>query len=250
MLKGCRYMSVDRVQSYMSTGFDQVPGWCSRIFVEIMGHLGEEMTEAGVVGGVCEIGVYQGKFFIGLTHAVDGRPSLAVDLFDDQSENIDNSGGGRKDMLAGFRENVAKYGYPTVDDMKANSFALTVRDQIKILDHYGPFQFFSIDGGHMAEHVVNDYRFAEVVTHHGGAIIIDDIHNPGWPGVMEGVAHLFIGQKPKFVPLLIGQNKLVLAGLAYHKRYLRAMLDRIKAQFPQQNVWVTRLFGYEMLSLV
>src|ERR1700722_18688245 len=137
-------------------------------------------------------------------------------------------------MLVGFRDNVAKYAYATLADMTANSFALTVRDRIALLDRFGPFQFFSIDGGHLAEHVVNDYKFAEDVTHHGGAIIIDDIQNAGWPGVMEGIAYLFVSSRPKFVPLLMGHNKLALAGLSYHKRYFAALHKRIPAEIPQQ----------------
>lgn len=243
-------MSVENVRRYIDNGFEQVPGWCSRPFMEIMGHLAEEMNAAGVVGGACEIGVYQGKFIIGLSHAVDGRPSLAIDLFDNQIENIDNSGAGKKDMLVGFRDNVSKFGYPTLAELQVNSFALTVRDRIATLDRFGPFQFFSIDGGHMPEHVINDYNFAEEVTHHGGAIIIDDITNSGWPGVMEGVAHLFISLKPKFVPLMIGHNKLVLVGLGYHERYLSVMQSRIKTQIPHQDFWIKKLFGYDLLALL
>jgi hypothetical protein len=243
-------MLLEKLRVYLSDGFNEVPGWCSERVMAIIGHLADVMKAAGVVGGACEIGVYQGKFIIGLAHAVEGRPSLAIDLFDDQIENIDNSGGGKKDMLTGFRDNIAKYGYPTIVDMQVNSFALTMSDSLEILSRFGAFQFFSIDGGHLAEHVVSDYKFAESVTHHGGAIIIDDINNPGWPGVMEGVAHIYIGQRPKFVPLLIGHNKLVLVGLAYHKRYLLAMHAAIKEHFPKQGVRNTRLFGYEMLSLV
>lgn len=243
-------MSLEKVRSYLESGFPEVEGWCSERFVEIMGVLGEEMAAAGVVGGACEIGVYQGKFIIGLAHAVDGRPSLAIDIFDNQVENVDGSGSGKVDMLAGFRRNVAKFAYPTLADMTANSLALTVRDCIAILDRFGPFQFFSIDGGHMAEHVINDYKFAEEVTHHGGAIIFDDINNPGWPGVMEGVAHVFINMKPKFVPLILGHNKLVLVGLSHHKRYLAEMKKRLDSDIPQQNVWIKRLFGYDLLTLV
>jgi hypothetical protein len=242
-------MSGEGVRRYLSQGFEQVPGWCHPRIMEITGLLADEMSAAGVIGGACEIGVYQGKFIIGLAHAVDGRPSLAIDLFDGQESNVDGSGGDIKRMLTGFRKNVERFGYASLVDMAANSFALTIRDRIAILDRFGPFQLFSIDGGHTAEHVVNDYKFAEDVTHHGGAIIIDDINNAGWPGVMEGVAHVFFVQKPKFVPLLMGYNKLVLVGLTHHKRYLAGLETRITADFPDQKIWHTKFFGYEMLSV-
>jgi hypothetical protein len=243
-------MTVDRVKHYIATGFEQVTGWCSPIFLEIVAHLAEEMDAAGVRGGACEIGVYYGKFMIGLANAVDGRPSLAIDLFGHQAENIDYSGAGKADLMESFQESAAKYAPGPISCMCINSFALTVRDEISILGNFGPFQIFSIDGGHQAEHVINDYNFAQRVTHHGGIIIVDDITNPSWPGVMEGVARIFVGNSPKFVPLMLGHNKLVLAGVTFHKKYLRATAARIKNSIPVQEVTPTRLFGYDLLSLI
>jgi len=243
-------MALAQVKKYIADGIEHVPGWCSPIFMEIVAHLAEEMKIARVVGGACEIGVYYGKFLIGLSHAVEGRASLAIDLFDRQAENVDHSGASQDDLMAKFQGNVAKYGCGPIACMRANSFALTVRDQVALLDRFEPFQFFSIDGGHQPEHVINDYRFAEEVTHHGGAIIIDDITNSAWPGVMEGIAWLFLNTRPKFVPLMIGHNKLVLAGVTFHKLYLTGMANRIKQHIPGQNIWTTKLFGYELLSFV
>jgi hypothetical protein len=67
---------------------------------------------------------------------------------------------------------------------------------------------------------------------------------------MEGAAHIFITLRPKFIPLMMGQNKLVLVGAAYHKKYRSIMYNRMKAQIPDQQVWLPKFFGYEMLSLV
>jgi hypothetical protein len=243
-------MTVDRVKNYIATGFEEVAGWCSSVFLEVVAHLGEEMNAAGVTGGACEIGVYYGKFMIGLSNAVDGRPSLAIDLFGHQAENIDYSGAGKTDLRESFEASAGKYAPGPISCLCVNSLALTVRDEISILENFSPFQIFSIDGGHQAEHVINDYNFAERVTHHGGIIIVDDITNPGWPGVMEGVARIFVGSKPKFVPLMLGHNKLVLAGLTFHKPYLRAMTARIKKDIPEQMITPTKFFGYDMLSLI
>lgn len=242
-------MSIELVRRYLASGFDDVPGWCNKEIMEVMGHLAEDMTAAGVEGGACEIGVFQGKFIIGLSHAVGGRPCLAIDLFDNQGENIDKSGAGTADMLTGFRANVVRHGYSTIQVMAANSFGLNIRDRVSILDRFGPFQFFSIDGGHLAEHVVNDYRFAEDVTHQGGAIIIDDISNPGWPGVMEGANFILANLRPKFVPLLIGRNKLVLVGLTFHRRYLNGLTQRLRTEMPSLHFSMQRFFGYELISL-
>jgi hypothetical protein len=243
-------MAIDGVRWYLTNGFEQVDGWCSARFVEILGHLAEEMKAAGVVGGACEIGAYQGKFMIALAYAVEGRASLAIDIFDNQQENIDNSGGGRPNLLSQFRENVAKFKHISIADLTANSFTLSSKNRIEILNHFGSFQLFSIDGGHLAEHVINDYKFAEDVTHYGGAIIISDIQNSGWPGVMEGVGHIFTSLKPKFVPLVLGHNKLVLVGVSFHDRYLLALQARIREHMPDQSFWIKKFFGYDLICLL
>ncbi len=245
-------MSVQSVSRYISDGFPHVEGWLSEHILRVVSHLGEEMNKCGVVGGACEIGVFKGKFIIGLAHAVDGRPSLAIDLFDKQLFNIDNSGGGHKDLLATFRTNVAKYGVPDAKliDMGIDSFDLTFADQLDITKEFGRFQFFSIDGGHEPEHIINDYHFAEAVTHTGGAIIIDDIMNAGWPGVMEGVATLFVTGKPKFVPLALGHNKLILVGKSYHDIYLNAMMKRLRQEMPGKIFWEKKFFGHKIISVL
>ncbi|KRA65883.1 hypothetical protein ASD79_00950 [Caulobacter sp. Root655] len=242
-------MSID---SYLDSGFDDVEGWCSRRIVEIMGHFTEMSTAAGVIGGACEIGVHQGKFFLGLVNAVNGRQSLAIDIFDHQSLNIDHSGGGINDMLAGFKANVQKYApYPeNVSEIVKDSLALNPLDTAHILGRFGPFQLFSVDGGHMHQHLVNDYHFAENVTAPGGAIIIDDILNGGFPGVIEGVARLFLQGAPRFAPLLLGHNKLIMVGLSYHRRYLEDLHARLAAAYPDMTMWRTKFFGHDIISLV
>lgn len=242
-------MSIDK---YLESGFDDVQGWCSRRILEIVGHFTEISTAAGVVGGACEIGVHQGKFFLGLVNAVHGRPSLAIDIFDDQALNIDHSGGGISDMRAGFRANVQKYApFPeNVADMARDSLSLNGVDRNNISGRYGPFQLFSVDGGHMAQHLVNDYAFAEDMTAPGGAIIIDDILNGGFPGVIEGVARLFLFGSPRFAPLLLGHNKLIMVGLSYHQRYLEQLTSRLAEAYPEMTMWRPKFFGHEIISLV
>ncbi|KAJ3279889.1 hypothetical protein HK104_001091 [Borealophlyctis nickersoniae] len=62
----------------------------------------------GVCGGIGEIGVHHGKLTIGLAHTLNGHHrGLALDLFDDQSKNVDNSGKGDKDI---FLKNLARFG--------------------------------------------------------------------------------------------------------------------------------------------
>lgn len=49
--------------------------------------------ELGIFGSVGEIGVHHGKFLIPIIgNALAGEPAVALDLFEDQSSNVDVSG--------------------------------------------------------------------------------------------------------------------------------------------------------------
>jgi hypothetical protein len=111
-----------------------------------------------------------------------------------------------------FGQNIARYcARPDlVSEMARDSLAIGPLDVLSIIERVSLFQVFSIDGGHTPEHVINDYGIAAQVTRPRGFIIVDDILNAAWPGVIEGVARLFLFGRPKFVPLCIGLNKLLL----------------------------------------
>jgi hypothetical protein len=237
------------LQQYLDNGFDLVQGWCSRTTVEISADLVSHAQTRGIRGGACEIGVFHGKFFIALANAVREGYSLAIDIFDDQSLNVDGSGGGFPGLQEAFRQNVSRYcARPDlVTEMSRDSLAIGPSDVLSIIERFSLFQVFSIDGGHTPEHVMNDYGIAAQVTHPGGFIIVDDILNAGWPGVIEGVARLYLLGRPKFVPLCIGLNKLILTRLSYHREYLRFAQQEY---FPARSIphRAARLFGHDVVT--
>jgi hypothetical protein len=60
----------------------------------------------------------------------------------------------------------------------------------------------------------------------GAVIIVDDITNAGWPGVMEGVARYFLlNPDIKLFPFLMTQNKLWLTTYDYHHQYFEHALQ-------------------------
>jgi Methyltransferase domain len=242
-------MLPEALQRYLDDGFGSVQGWCSRAVVEISGDLVSYARTRGIGGGACEIGVFHGKFFIALANAVREDRSLAIDIFDDQSLNVDGSGAGFQGLQEAFRQNVTRYcARPDlVSEMPRDSLAIGPSDVLSIIERFSIFQVFSVDGGHTPEHVVNDYGIASQVTHPGGFIIVDDILNAAWPGVIEGIARLFLLGRPKFVPLCIGLNKLILTGLSYHKDYLRFVNQEC---FPSRSIshGTAKLFGHEVAT--
>lgn len=235
----------DALDRYAHGGFDKVEGWCIPHILSVLRHLAAFHESIGFQGSAVEIGVHHGKFFLALQNAVNGRPSMAIDVFEDQASNIDRSGSG---SLARFKANCAEFSANPQSIIIEARDSLTIRpiDVVALSEKIGLAQFFSIDGGHTKHHVANDYRIAEQMTSQAGIIIVDDITHPGWPGVMEGICRLYILDTPKFVPIAIGHNKLFLVGLSYHRRLLDFLIGR-RPLLPGRAQSVREMFGQELM---
>lgn len=240
-----------RIKDYLQNSFKDVGGWCHpHVFVPLQPLMN---LIARLVppdrGRVAEIGVYHGKFFIGL---IKMRPPMAghhaFDVFDQQEFNLDYAGSGDLQKL---KDNIAKAGEDPekVNYVRGDSMALRNVDLERIRDTFGGFSLFSVDGCHMAEHTVNDIRIAMNMTLPEGIIFVDDYYNPNWPGVQEGVAKLYFTDYPKFVPLCYVTNKLFLCHISYHDRYLRVVQEFLATHQPTWATKVVKRFGYDSLSI-
>ena len=82
-----------QLQRYLSDGLGQVEGWLDPRSAKVIAALGEYQTAQGIRGAVGEIGVHHGKLLVLLDLIkAKGEISFAVDLFDDQQLNVDQSG--------------------------------------------------------------------------------------------------------------------------------------------------------------
>lgn len=71
------------------------------------------------------------------------------------------------------------------------------------------FGLLSIDGGHTANHTINDLSICERLVNEKGLVILDDILNQDWTGVVTGAVQFFSSNDAKrIVPFAIGYNKL------------------------------------------
>lgn len=200
---------------YREVGFDHVHGWCDeRLFDTVDLLAGADINRNG---GCMEIGIHRGKLYILLNQVIDaGCRSYAVDVFDNQSLNIDRSGEG---SLAEFRANLEKY-----DVHRGRNTEIVIGDStdpgLRLEERIGPgtLRFISIDGGHTPEHTLSDLRLATTLVANEGVVILDDILNHHWLGVIEGV-NLFLSGRPTLVPFAIGHNKLYLCKLSYQSAY-------------------------------
>jgi hypothetical protein len=225
---------------YRGEAFEQIEGWLVPDAIDMIESLDGAQASLGVEGGVMEIGIHHGKFFIALNGLVEDPavPSLAIDLFEDQALNIDRSGEG---IEAVFRENLRQYDRhkgANVIVKRADSTTLEPEEVLSELS-VRP-RIVSIDGGHTPEHTISDIELAHAVLAPRGAIVIDDILNAQWLGVIEGVV-LYLSRRPKLWPVAIGHNKLVLAPMTMHGHYQGELSERL-------HVWGTVDFcSYEVL---
>ena len=84
----------------------------------------------------------------------------------------------------------------------------------------------SIDGGHTAIHTMNDLKLASNLISNEGIVILDDILNHRWIGVLEGLVK-FLQTTPTLVPVMMGHNKLYLVKLSYQNKRLSYYIDKL-----------------------
>ena len=219
------------VTRYLRIGHRFVEGWVEPGALRLVAGLAEAQRRLGVRGGVAEIGVHHGRFFLAL-HLTrgPGEASIAVDLFDEQEHNVDKSGRGD---LSAFRANLHRHAAdPQATIIAADSSTLDGEALIEHAD--GRIRMFSVDGGHFAELVEHDMATARDSLAPGGIIIGDDVFNFQWPGAAEGTL-AFLSRCDDVVPFAIGFNKVFFTHRDYANRYREA----VEAAAPRQ-LWACK----------
>ena len=235
------------VRDYLDGFYNEVEGWCFRQVWQSVQGVDEFQRRHGIDGPIAEIGVLEGKFFIGLMKTKRRAPNFAIDLFSLQQFNRDASGTGN---LERFRSNIENSGesLDNVRILERDSMTLMPRDIEAIRAETGGFSLFSVNGGHDVDHVINDVEIAMQLTQPGGVIYLDDYYNANWPGVHEGMSKLYFTRAPRFVPLIFGCNKLALCHISWHAHYIDYLAEFTQANFPDTNFKRVERFGYDSLT--
>jgi methyltransferase family protein len=228
MAAGTRRFPPHNTTRYVSGGHRSVEGWLTPLSASALAFLLEEQSHLGVRGSVGEIGVHHGKLFLVayLATRTDER-AFAVDVFDLQEFNVDQSGKGDRER---FLANVERHAGSTdgLVVITADSLKLTAD---RILDEAGRARFVSVDGGHTEECTLNDLRLAEACLAEGGVIVLDDYFNHHWPDVSVGAARHFLSPQATTKPFLVTPNKVFFAEPRYHGLYQKAMRERFRPSF-------------------
>ena len=228
---------------YLNHGFKHVPGWVVKDLPDFLRILKD--TPWNQEGGVAELGVYMGRFFLLLRSMLNkAEPSYGIDIFEDQQLNLDYSGTdkARREIFQDYINKYDPFGGEGIQIIKGDSTSSKTQKDLEVIPE-GSIRFFSVDGGHTKIHTLNDLKVAEKYVADGGVVILDDILHPHWLGVMDGLVEYLNGH-PTLVPFAIGHNKLFLCKFSYHQRYLdEARKSRSATKlidFMGHKVWVVQ----------
>ena len=184
---------------------DRVDGWMYQTTALAMMELIWLQEEAGLAGNIAEIGVHHGCSALALVAAARPDESLiAIDLFDRQELNTDDSG---KGSLAAFQRHL-RYLFPRAPVRTIAKSSVELHGAEK--EHgLSDLRFFSIDGGHTLALTLNDLEIADASLAPHGIAVLDDVFNASWPGVISGL-FTFLTRGPALVPFAIFPNKVLL----------------------------------------
>jgi hypothetical protein len=252
---GTRCMSIghDPFRAYLEGGFDTIEGWPgtkeSVLFLEV---LKDWFRPCGERGGALEIGVHHAKYLIALHNLLSPCLSLGIDLFQDQSRNIDFSGLGGVDgppSIETCRRNVSAFAANPegIRLMPADSLTFRSQEIGDILQTHPRFAITSIDGGHTALHLSVDFMTASQLTSSFGVIAIDDLFHPDWPGVTEGIFHVLARKESSFVPLFITRKKAFFCHMSLQKRFVTFVAQQFSARYARDVRYVD-FFGWRVPS--
>jgi hypothetical protein len=207
-----------------------IQGWIPDAIGDAVVRIAQFQLRNDIHGGIGEIGVHHGRFFILLNLCRrNDEPALAVDLYEDQHLNRDGSGRGDRDI---FLRNVSKYcpNSPDVTLLKADSSDLVGEDIVSAAG--SKFRLLSIDGGHTAELTKNDMIIAANSLAEGGVVFLDDYFHGGWPEVSVGTVQFMEENRHlDLVPFAIVSEKFLFTTRSHHQAYIDALTDSMQANW-------------------
>ena len=218
-----------RLEYFNTNVYSRVEGWLGDRMWQIINVSGTILDTNGVHGNIAEFGVHHGLFLFLLNILRnENEVCFAIDLFDEQSLNVDCSGRG---SLSVFLSHVE-----TLMASERYSFRVVQRDTMsfstaEVVDLFGKngVKFFSVDAGHTIQNACNDLALVQEVLAPGGIVALDDYMSVHWPGVTEGFYRFMSSQNRRLKPFLYFQNKLFLTTASEHGRCLQQFRTAIEA---------------------
>jgi hypothetical protein len=218
-LKDTQRMKAD-LRKFIFDDLQTVEGYLDPPDALVFLSLLQAQSDKGLNGGVAEIGVFYGRsYFLFKKLCNGGDKVLAIDLFD-----IDQQTSGGVTQYSRFLENGERLGLP-VDENLIITGDSTKLPASQITDKVGRIRFFSIDGGHMLNHVVSDSVLAMDTLADHGIIAFDDTFNPAWPEVTVGVSDFLRSRKDEFAAFCMTKYKTYVCRKEFYDLYREAITN-------------------------
>lgn len=224
--------------NYKTTGFHPIQGWVYEKLFDIL-QVADDLP-LNKKGGICEIGVHHGKFYLLLNQLVEpGYKSYAIDIFDDQTLNINFSGHGSLEIFQYHLSVFDRYFGKNTICIQGDSAdpSLNIVNTIG----YGTMKIVSVDGSHTTEHALNDIKIADQIVSNEGIVIVDDILHPYGLGPLEATV-TWLNSKPTLVPFAMGCNKLFMCKVTFYQQYFNAFSSSPVGQ------GVIKFFGHDIVT--
>jgi len=191
-----------RRQKYEETR-SSIEGAMHPSWPRVIDRISEVQLQHGIYGSIGEIGVHHGLFYGALaSNARENEKLWAADLFSKQELNFDKSGKGDLDV---FKRNMKKIGVEDIHIIEGDSMMISPSDVLSVV---GKSRLISIDGGHSKQTTLSDLFLSKSLITTKGLIILDDIFNTDWLGVVS--AHFeFMSLQNDIVPIAYKSNKLI-----------------------------------------
>lgn len=208
---------------YALFGQRRVRGWLTDLGLRLVDAAEDIQREHDVLGNIAEIGVHHGRLFILLCLAKrQSETALALDLFEDQQFNVDNSGKGDRQKLEANLRHWYRDG-SGVEIAKGNSLDLTADDLRRKAN--GPLRMISIDGGHTVEITMHDLEISTKALVPGGVVVLDDCFSDFFPSVAEG-AQNFLRENRDYQVFACGGNKTLITDRDHAGAFREGILAR------------------------
>lgn len=193
-----------------------------------------------------ELGVHHGQYFLALENLTpESGIATAVDVFGDQHKNTSWSGKGNINSFNTAVERFAKHP-DRIQVIQEDTMDLTVEQ----LGGKSKYAMISIDASHTAAHTVNDLALcAELVTG-TGIILLDDVFNEHFSGVITGAVKYFL-EEHRIVPVAVGFGKLVCCHASYKHELLNEMIkhqQELKKMYNIKTYGITEFVGHSIVS--
>jgi len=214
------------IGEYCNNYIEHISGWDAPYLEEFFRiFLTNEINQSG---GVAEIGLYHGKFFMMMNAIVEENFfSYAVDI---NQENVNDSIIKIKSNLTMYDAHLGKNTI-FIDSNKYREILLE-----KIINK---IKFFSINGYKSTHDTFEDLIIASAAIDDHGVIILNDIGNASYLCVMEGLIQ-FLEKNLDIKPFCNGLNKIFLCKSLQYDQYYE-LVNRSKLKFRDQIFMQTKI---------